>query len=68
MHLILYVFLIVIMSYFIMYFVSDDKNKGDQSLKGMTIDQNTIHQSANGAHNTSTAHVAKGGVGTTMTS
>ena len=31
MHLILYVFLIVIMSYFIMYFVSDDKNKGDQS-------------------------------------
>ena len=32
MHLILYVFLIVIMSYFIMYFVSDDKNKGDQSI------------------------------------
>ena len=32
MHLILYVFLIVIMSYFIMYFVSDDKNKGDQSV------------------------------------
>ena len=31
MHLILYVVLIVIMSYFIMYFVSDDKNKGDQS-------------------------------------
>ena len=31
MHLILYVFLIVIMSHFIMYFVSDDKNKGDQS-------------------------------------
>ena len=31
MHLILYVFFIVIMSYLIMYFVSDDKNKGDQS-------------------------------------
>ena len=31
MHLILYVFLIVIMSHFKMYFVSDDKNKGDQS-------------------------------------
>ena len=30
MHLILYVVLIVIMSYFIMYFVSDDKNKVDQ--------------------------------------
>ena len=26
-----YVVLIVIMSYFIMYFVSDKKNKGDQS-------------------------------------
>ena len=32
MHRILYAFLIVIMSYFIMYFVSDDKNKGDQSI------------------------------------
>ena len=31
MYLILHVVLIVIMSYFIMYFVSDDKNKGDQS-------------------------------------
>ena len=31
MYLILYVVLIVIMSYFIMYLVSDDKNKGDQS-------------------------------------
>ena len=30
MHPILYVALIVIMSYYIMYFVSDDKNKGDQ--------------------------------------
>ena len=33
MYLILYVELIVIMSYFIMYFVNDDKNKGDQSYK-----------------------------------
>ena len=32
MYFILYVVLIVIMSYFIMYFISDDKNKGDQSL------------------------------------
>ena len=32
MYLISYVVLIVIMSYFIMYFVSDDKNKGDQSI------------------------------------
>ena len=31
MYLILHVNLIVIMSYFLMYFVSDDKNKGDQS-------------------------------------
>ena len=31
MYLILYVVLIIIMSYFIMYSVSDDKNKGDQS-------------------------------------
>ena len=30
MYLILHVILIVIMPYFIMYFVSDDKNKGDQ--------------------------------------
>ena len=27
-----YVVLIVIMSYFIMFFASDDKNKGDQSI------------------------------------
>ena len=32
MYLILYVVLIVTMSYFIMYFVSDEKNKGDQSI------------------------------------
>ena len=32
MYLILNMVLIVIMSYFIMYFVSNDKNKGDQSM------------------------------------
>ena len=32
MYLIVYVVLIVIMSYFIMNFVSDDKNKGDQAI------------------------------------
>ena len=32
MHRILYVVLIVIMSCFIMHFVKDEKNKGDQSI------------------------------------
>ena len=49
MHLILYVFLIVIMSYLIMYFVSDDKNKGDQSkfidTQFLEIDFNKISSS-----------------------
>ena len=44
MHLILCVFLIVIMSYFIMYFVSDDKNKGDQSINMIQhLSYNTVN-------------------------